>query len=185
MYNDHYMFKLLMLVAVTTILMIINASVGHNFPSEKNASTIASSSQPGSSPTPTIFDYIVMTETPTPTNTPKPSPTPTITPVPTATPVHLSPSELDNFFTKYADNFGIDRQLLRKIAVCESFLNPSARFRDYGGLYQFSETSWITTRQSMNLDSNPALRFNPEEAIKTAAYKIKTSGIGSWPNCSK
>jgi hypothetical protein len=37
----------------------------------------------------------------------------------------------------------------------------------------------------MNLDPNPELRFNPEEAIKTAAFKISTVGFSPWPNCGK
>jgi hypothetical protein len=35
----------------------------------------------------------------------------------------------------------------------------------------------------MGLDSNPDLRFNADESIKTAAFKIAHGGIGAWPNC--
>jgi soluble lytic murein transglycosylase-like protein len=75
--------------------------------------------------------------------------------------------------------------MLVKIAVCESKLNPYARSLDYGGLYQFSTNTWINTRRTMNLDQNPDLRFNPEESIKTAAFKISTGGINAWQNCIK
>jgi hypothetical protein len=55
----------------------------------------------------------------------------------------------------------------------------------YGGLFQFSSSTWISTRQAMNLDTNTELRFNPEEAIRTAAFKISTMGLSPWPNCGK
>lgn len=71
------------------------------------------------------------------------------------------------------------------MAVCESNLKPHAKNGDYGGLYQFSARTWKSTRQAMNLDTDPNLRFNPEEAIKTAAFKISTSGLSAWPNCNK
>jgi hypothetical protein len=35
----------------------------------------------------------------------------------------------------------------------------------------------------MGLDTNPDLRKNAEEAIRTAAYKILNGGRGAWPNC--
>jgi len=56
---------------------------------------------------------------------------------------------------------------------------------DYGGLYQFATNTWKTTRQKMNMDPHPDLRFNPEEAIRTAAFKISTVGLSPWPNCGK
>ena len=37
----------------------------------------------------------------------------------------------------------------------------------------------------MNMDPNPELRFHPEEAIRTAAFKISTAGLAPWPNCGK
>jgi hypothetical protein len=71
------------------------------------------------------------------------------------------------------------------MAVCESNLKPQATNGDYAGLYQFSSRTWKSTRQAMNLDNDPVLRFNPEESIKTAAFKISTSGLSAWPNCNK
>ncbi|MBI3380065.1 transglycosylase family protein [Candidatus Gottesmanbacteria bacterium] len=129
-------------------------------------------------PSPTL-DIIVITETPIPTPTKRPSPTPTITPTP------IPVGAMEDWFNKYASKESIDREKLKRIAVCESGLNPNARFLDYGGLFQFSTSSWISTRTNMNLPTDPALRFNPEEAIKTAAFKVATEGIHAWPNCNK
>ena len=127
-----------------------------------------------------IIEYIVITETPIPTRTPTSTPFPTITPTP-----KLIPSQLDSIFEKYAKEFSVDKNLLKKIALCESGLNLSARNGPYGGLFQFTSSAWVSVRRAMNADTNADLRFNGEEAIKTAAFKLSTGGVGIWPNCSK
>lgn len=139
---------------------------------------------PSASPTPVASP----TASPSPTPTPSPKATPTPSPLPTLlpTPTPTAAADLEALFTKYADEKSVNRELLKKIAVCESNLNPNALSpHGYGGLYQFAESSWRSTRTAMNLDPNPTLRFNAEEAIKTAAFKIATNGPGAWPNCSK
>ena len=128
---------------------------------------------------PSVIEYTVITETPVPSATPRPSAT--VTP----TPNRISAGDLEAFFSKYAEKESVDRDLLKKIAVCESGFNPAARNGIYGGLFQFSENSWQNLRRIMNLDTNPALRFNAEEAIKTAAYKLALNGRAAWPNCSQ
>lgn len=129
-------------------------------------------------PSPTL-DIIVITETPIPPPTRKPTSTPTITTIP------IPAGTLEDWFSKYASKESIDRESLKRIAVCESGLNANARYRDYGGLFQFSTSSWTSTRTNMNLSIDPNLRYNPEEAIKTAAFKVATEGIHAWPNCNK
>lgn len=128
---------------------------------------------------PAILDYIVISETPIPTPTRKP----TLSPTPTR--VVYKSSDFDEWFTKYSQKESIDRNLLRRIAVCESGLNPRAVNGIYGGLFQFSTGTWISNRRAMNMDTNPELRFHPEEAIRTAAFRIATVGIHAWPNCHK
>ncbi|MBM3283536.1 hypothetical protein FJY90_04815 [Candidatus Gottesmanbacteria bacterium] len=125
------------------------------------------------------LEIVIITETPIPTITNKPSllPTITLTPIPVGA--------LNDLFIKYSNRQSVSYEVLKKIAFCESRLNSNARFKDYGGLFQFSTVSWVNTRRNMNLDTNPDLRFNPEESIKTAAFKLATEGIFAWPNCSK
>ncbi|MFC1647159.1 transglycosylase SLT domain-containing protein [Patescibacteria group bacterium] len=143
-----------------------------------------------------IIDYFPSI-TPTPSNTPTPTTTPTITPtpyptnipLPTQTPlpmptvISITGNQLDDWFDKYSQVYSVDRDKLQQIAVCESNLNPSAVNGLYAGFYQFSPAAWKSTRKQMNLDPNPDLRFNPEEAIKTAAFKMSVSGLSAWPNC--
>lgn len=133
-------------------------------------------------PTPTA------TPTPTPTNTPTPSPTPLPTSTPTPTPERPpqpAPQHMDEWFRRYSAEYGADEQLMRKIAACESGYNTSSHNTtyDYGGMYQFAHSTWVSTRMQMGADPNPDLRFNGEEAIKTAAFKISRGGAGAWANC--
>ena len=144
---------------------------------------------PTSTPTPTCTP--TPTQSPTPTPSPKPTatptPKPTFTPTPTRkpTPIPVSSQQLDAWFTQYSNHYSIDRQKLWNVAVCESGLRPNATNGVYGGLFQFAASSWISTRTAMSLDINPDVRFNAEEAIRTAAFKASTSGFSSWPSCGR
>jgi hypothetical protein len=127
------------------------------------------------------------TQTPTPTFFPTPtlSPTPTLTPTPSPTPTPIvAPDNLAHLFSQYANQYGVDEQLLIKIAWCESRFDPGAVNGPYLGLYQFMQERWITYRTQMGHDTNPDLRANPEEAIKTAAYVISLGKLFMWPNCA-
>jgi len=98
--------------------------------------------------------------------------------------VEITTGDVEEFFGKYSSQFGVDPELLKRIANCESSFNPNARNLDYGGMYQFSEESWISTRIGMGQNTDPALRFNAEESIKTAAYKLSLpNGANAWPSC--
>lgn len=121
--------------------------------------------------------------------TPEPSPTP----VPIQRnvsqtknpPIFTAPTDLESVFNTYAEAFGIDSNILKGIAKCESGMNPGSIGGPYGGMYQYLASTWMSTRKAMGLDPNPDLRFDAEEAIKTSAWKISAGGIGAWPHCSK
>lgn len=113
---------------------------------------------------------------------------PAATPKPVAPkPVTLEPSALDGLFEKYGAEYGLSPTVLKHIAKCESGLRPEALSSNglYGGLFQFVSGTWSSNRKAMGLDPDPALRFNAEEAIKTAAFKISRDGIGAWPVCGR
>lgn len=121
---------------------------------------------------------------PKPKLTPTLAVTPTPTPTPRATPrVLYTPQMIDGYFEKYSSQYNVDRNLLRKIAVCESGYNTYAANGIYKGMYQFDAGTWIAARQRMGQDTNPELRFNPEEAIKTAAFKLSKNEAYAWPKC--
>lgn len=90
---------------------------------------------------------------------------------------------LDAWFTTYANRYSIDRERLRRIAICESGLRATAVNGPYVGMYQFGPTTWKAVRARMNEDTSLDLRNNPEESIKTAAFKMSTDGNAAWPNC--
>ena len=98
-----------------------------------------------------------------------------------------APEELENLFTQYATEYQVSSDTLKIIANCESKFNPTIQSKNglYGGLFQYSKSTWISTRKAMGLDENPELRFDAEEAIKTTAFKIANGGIGAWTHCAK
>lgn len=94
-----------------------------------------------------------------------------------------TPTQLDGWFDEYAKAFGVEKRKLMAIAKCESHFNPGAVNGPYGGMFQYSASTWRSTRNSMGLDPDPALRFNAKESIHTTAFKIAHGGIGAWPVC--
>ncbi len=168
---------ILIILSALLIVFLLRIQNKNNF--QPLALGIATNISP--SPTTFLIDYVVITETPIPTPTKTPTPLPTKTP----TPLPYTSADYEQWFTTYSNHQSINREILKKIAICESNLNPKANNGIYGGLYQFTANSWISIRRAMNLDPNPDLRFDPEEAIKTAAFKIAVSGTKAWPICGK
>lgn len=134
-----------------------------------------------SMPTPTI--YIAPTSIPTPISTTTPTPPPpTSTPIPTEA---IIVTDLESLFAKYADEYHTDRELLKKIAGCESGFNSQSDSGLYAGMFQFASQTWISNRNTMGLDPNPDLRKNAEESIRTAAFMISRGQQDAWPSCSR
>lgn len=136
-------------------------------------------------PTPTS----IPTPTPSPTSTPTPEPTATPTPTPTieptSTPIPDS-TDIESLFTRFSNEYVVDKELLKKIANCESGFNTNASGAggQYVGMFQFSEGAWITARTKMGQNSDTNLRSNAEESIKTAAFLITEHQTHLWPSCS-
>jgi hypothetical protein len=139
-----------------------------------------------------ILGEMVITETisPTavPTSTPLPTPTlkpkPTIKPTPTSKPQPKFTSEqIYGFTERFGGQYGVDPNVLRHVALCESTFKPEARNYIYAGLYQFDTRTWKVYRQKMGEDPDPDLRYNAEEAVQTAAYAISLGQLRLWPNC--
>ncbi|KKR10991.1 MAG: hypothetical protein UT39_C0012G0013 [Candidatus Woesebacteria bacterium GW2011_GWA1_39_21] len=121
-----------------------------------------------------------------PTTTPPPSPTAIPTKIPTTTPIpqpKVSSEEIQGFMERFSGQYGIDVNVLRYVAVCESGFNPSAINGPYAGLFQFNTSTWKNNRLPMGEDPNPDLRLNAEEATQTAAYLISIGKFYLWPNC--
>src|SRR3989344_4324369 len=135
---------------------------------------------PTNTPTPTLTPTQTNTPTPTPTDTPTPTPTATPTPIPTV----VTSQDLESLFTKYADEFHIDKERLKRIAACESGFNTQANYNNlYVGMFQFSEGAWTSARSSMSLSTDQELRKNAEESIRSAAYMLSRGQENAWPSC--
>ncbi len=124
-------------------------------------------------PTPTV------TLTPSPTRIPTTVPTATFTPSPTQSPASVH----EEYFDRYSNQYSVDKELLKRIAQCESGMRPDAQNGPYGGMFQYTESTWQQVRTRMGGDSNPALRFDKEKSIETAAYQISQDGTTAWRGC--
>ncbi len=127
---------------------------------------------------PTVFPTPSPTPSPTPEATPTPKPTPTPVPQPT-----FSSQQINEFVDRFAVQYNVSPHILRYIALCESDFDPSAFYVGYAGLYQFGPVTWRNVRIKMGEDPDPALRYNAEEAVQTAAYNLHINNAGIWPNC--
>ena len=154
--------------------------------SNNNDSEVLAEKIESPSPSPTL------TASPSPLPSPtatagQASPKPSVTPKPTQTPIPqptFTPAEINAFIERFASQYGVDPNVLRHIAVCESGFNPLASNLGYAGLYQFGPTTWKNYRLAIGEDPNAELRFNAEEAVQTAAYAISQGKFHLWPNCS-
>ena len=140
---------------------------------------------PTQTPAPTLTPTSTPTPTPSPTPTITPSPTPSFTPTPTNTPTPMPVSPFENYFDEFSSKYQVDKDLLKKIAYCESGGHPGAANGEYGGMFQYSISTWQATRQLMGADTNPDLRFGAKEAIETSAFKISRGGVSAWKNCAR
>lgn len=134
------------------------------------------------SPSPTSTSTPTPSPTPTPTPIPIPSPSPSPTPTPVLPPP-VSPQEIHAFIERFSSQYGVDPNVLRHIATCESGFNPLAVNEPYVGLYQFGKSSWTSNRLAIGEDTNLDLRFSAEESAQTAAYVISIGKGNLWPNC--
>lgn len=87
------------------------------------------------------------------------------------------------FIERFAGQYGVDPNVLRHVAVCESGFRADAINGPYAGLFQFNVNTWKNNRKLMGEDTNLDLRFNAEEATQTAAYLMSIGKRGIWPNC--
>lgn len=121
---------------------------------------------------------------PSPSSSPSPKPTPIPSPSPIPSPPPpVSTEQINDFIEQFAGQHGVDPNVLRHIAVCESGFNPLAENLAYAGLYQFTPSAWKKYRGLLGEDTDPDLRFNAEEAIQTAAYVLSINQAYIWPNC--
>lgn len=102
-------------------------------------------------------------------------------------PQFVVPTDIHGLIYQYAPQYGANAGVMVHIANCESGMRPNALSSSgtYAGMFQFNASTWSSNRRAMGLNPDPNLRFNAEEAIKTAAFKMGRDGYGAWPVCGK
>jgi soluble lytic murein transglycosylase-like protein len=131
----------------------------------------------------TTMPTVAPTPTPSPTTSPTPVSTLKPTPVPIPKPTYTS-QQINEFIERFASQYGVDPNVIRSIALCESGFNSNAVNLDYAGLFQFGPITWKNIRKEIGEDPDINLRFNAEESVQTAAYAISIGKRGIWPNCN-
>lgn len=177
------------LISIVLILIFANIFVWSIAFKKSNAKVLGLSAiaTPTSTPIPSTP---TSTPTPTPTPTLSPSPTPTISPTPTLSPTptvvpqpEFSNSQIHDFINRFAGQYGVDVNILRHIATCESGFREHATNGPYAGLFQFAPITWKNIRKEIGESGDPDLRLNAEESVQTAAYALSQGKIGIWPGC--
>ena len=118
---------------------------------------------------------------PRPTTTPIPSPS--VSPSPSPTLELVTNQQINEYIDRYAAEYGVDGNILRHIAICESGLDPTIEHLSYVGLFQFGPKTWENKRLEMGRDPSDALRWVAQEQVITAAWIIKMGYTNIWPNC--
>ena len=123
------------------------------------------------------------TITASPSATPKPISEPNFTPKPTPKPTAAASHDVNGFIDRFSAQYGVDPNVVRRVALCESGFNSNATNNVYVGLFQFDSRTWINIRKEMGENIDPDLRFSAEESVQTAAYSFSKGKGGLWPNC--
>ncbi len=76
-----------------------------------------------------------------------------------------------------AATYGVSESRLRKVATCESTLNPEATNGPYVGLFQFGTPLWNATPYG------DMSRTDPYAAALAAAKTFSEGGASHWPVC--
>lgn len=160
-------------------ISMIEESVDSSFPIVQ----AAASTEKNTTPLPTSTPEITLTATPTPSPLPTATPTPLPTATPTPIPTIAVVADLETLFTKYSDEYHVDKEQMKHIAKCESNFNSQSDAGLYTGMFQFAAQTWISNRTAMGLDANTDLRKNVEESIRTAAFMLSRGQQNAWPNC--
>ncbi len=123
----------------------------------------------------------IASPTSTPTLTPNATPSTQLkfSPTPTNTPTEEINAHIDRFGNQY----GVDPNVIRHIAICESGLKSNATNGPYVGLFQYAPTTWSNIRKEMNENPDIDLRYSAKDSIQTAAYSLSIGKGKIWPNC--
>jgi soluble lytic murein transglycosylase-like protein len=90
-----------------------------------------------------------------------------------------APPSVDHALRLAAAAYGVPAAKLRRVAQCESTLNPKATNGRYVGLFQFGTPLWKAT---------PYGRFSradPYAAAAAAAWALKRGMARHWPLCGR
>ncbi|MCX6816381.1 MAG: transglycosylase SLT domain-containing protein [Candidatus Beckwithbacteria bacterium] len=163
----HIYFGMMLIIFLASVYFFMKPKPKQTFLSPLAAQDYNSSPSP--SPTPSPIASLKPSLSPQPSFVPLPSP--------------AVSQEINAFIDKFSAQYGVNPNVLRHLAICESGFNSRAKNGIYAGLFQFSPATWKNIRQEIGKDTNPNLRFSAEESVQTAAYILSQGKESMWPNC--
>jgi hypothetical protein len=89
------------------------------------------------------------------------------------------PAHVDHALRVAASTYGVPLARLRRVAACESTLDPNATNGHYAGLFQFGAPLWRATPYAT------FSRTDPYAAALAAAWAFKGGMAGHWPVCGR
>lgn len=96
-------------------------------------------------------------------------------------------TEVDRALNEAAVEFKVDGNRIRRMATCESGLDPFAG-RKYKGLFQQSNVYWNGRVRAFNRDNDIDVTgniYSPFDNARVTAYMISKFGYGAWPSCGR
>lgn len=174
--------------AVTGIAVLISSSLvtGYTWLTQKETPKMALVS-----PVVIVTPTIEITPTPVATISATPTPIASVSAEPKKkvakkiipTPTMEKGEIVSGFVDKYSTEYGLNPNVVRHLAMCESGFRTNATNGKYVGLFQYDSQTWIRIRTEMGKTTDPELRYSAEEAIRTTAFALSKGKSGLWPNC--
>lgn len=114
----------------------------------------------------------------TTTTTVKPKPATTTTqPTTTVVEKEYVGGGIESVIRSAAAEFGVSGDRMVRVARCESTLNPSAKNGKYGGLYQFSDQTWVWFAGMSGIGGS---KWDASSAARMAAWAFANGYASHW-----
>lgn len=81
-----------------------------------------------------------------------------------------------------AISYGLDPEMAKAVAYCESNYIPTAQnsTSSAGGIYQFIDSTWISTSKRRGADYSLEDKYDPIKSIENAMWLAKHDGWRHW-----
>jgi hypothetical protein len=92
------------------------------------------------------------------------------------------PPSTTEIIHKWADHYGVDRDLALRIARAESGLNCTVQNKNSsaGGLFQFINSTFLSTQKRLGKDQDISKKYDCNENAQLAIYLLSKGELRHW-----